>query len=837
MRNDRSITIRYRWLTTLSVLFGIALAAGCGGGGGGGSTETTYGATLNAAYVVPDITCAGTWTTGTISSPDGFFSVTVNGTMSTCVNATAPTAVAEATLPTGMDIASYESNLTSGTTSYKLTLGDSPYVTDTDASVTVTVPFTIGAVPALKQNSTYIFLRILDLSDNSLVDVVSDVDTITGQVTAKLMGLPPSMSVSVVYNPNMVAQASTGTASMNVSVPTKSKATSRTWGAAKYCVLYDSADPLVTSALATYQVTTPAATLASMVETTVAASAVAAQDAYVAAGFRQAALVIKSAAKYPCGDTMGTTSRFFIHYAHAGSSFNPTTLPFFGTFIPVVLADNNYYGSLYISPNRTNLATTDTLGPVAASVAHEMFHSIQFGYDLITWNRTSQGYIEGTASTYGRSIAMAAPTVTPVARPGSDQIFILSNFVTQNSADEVTRVDNIAYTNQDFFAFVGRKYASNSLAYLDDLLEQMKTGIAAAAGLIPNAYYQPARSVLFKAMDDAFKATLTGGASLETVYLDFLRQRAMEHDASSQLHAGEATTSGTFSSDLFEAQTTSGGKGIVSVAIDPLAVAGQTFKFGSVAPLAARAIRITASQAIAAGGTGASITVALTPQTGSIGTTFNGAAYKNGVYQALSAANTFTGFGTLATDEIIILVANIQTTVDTTSDITVTISGTSGSGGGGGGYTSTFTLTDFSLPGEGTWTPSYVFVAPDFASIGIINGIIFSDATQSYALKNLQVQLGTALITAAGTYTITGNDPFTGPAAILYSPGTDAAIAGTGQVYMSTGGTITITTFGTATGDHITGTVAATMATDATPPVTGTLGATFDFVVGSFNPL
>lgn len=832
MHTHHRNTLRCHWVKLLSVALGTIFALGCGSSGDSGSAETTYGATLNAAYVVSDITCAGTFTSGTIST--GSFSVAVNGTMSTCVNATAPTAEVENTKPTGLDIASYESNLTKGATSYKLTLGDSPYVTDTDTSVTVTVPFTVGAVPALKQNSTYIFLRILNLNDNSLVDVISDVDTTTELVTATLMGLPPSMSVSVIYNPNMVAHTSTGTASTSIAVPTRGKATSRTWGASKYCVLYDSSDALVTSALTTYQVANPTATLASMVETTVAASAVAAQDAYVAAGFRQAALVIKAAAKYPCGDTLGTTPRFFIHYANAGSSFNPSVIEFFGTYIPAVLSDNNYYGSLYISPNRANLTTADTLGPIAASVAHEMFHSVQYGYDVITWQRTTQGYIEGTATTYGRSIAMASPTVTPVARPGNSQIFMLSNFVTQNAADDVTRVDNIAYTNQDFFAFVGRKYGANSLAYLEDLFDQISTDIAIEAGFFPRAYYEPSRSLLFGSMNTSFVNTLTGAPSLSTVYIDFLRQRAMEHDTASQLHSGEPTTSGTFASGLFEVQAANGGKGLIDVSIDPLAVAGQSFKFGSVAPLAARAIRITPSQVIAAGGTGASITVAVSP----VGSSFSGATYQNGAYQgALSTTTTFTGFGMAATNEIVILVANIQTTADTPSDVTITLSGTNGTGGGGGGSTSTFSLTDFSLPGEGTWTPAYVYIMTDIASIGVIDGLIFSDVTQSYALKNLQVQFGTGTITGAGTYTITGDDPFTGPAAVLYSPGTNAAAAGTGKVYTSFGGTITITTWGTALGDHITGSVAATMQTDDTPPVTGTLGATFDFVLGSFNPL
>ncbi|MBF0105788.1 MAG: hypothetical protein HQM16_10735 [Deltaproteobacteria bacterium] len=660
--------------------------------------------------------------------------------------------------------------------------------------------------------------------------MIGDVDATSGTVTAHLMGLPPSMSVAVVYNPNMAATLSTDTADVTASASLSATkglyATLRTWGAAKYCVLYNAQDSLVTDAYNEYKNSNPTATIDAMLDDTVVAGAIAAQNAYVAAGFRQAALIIKSEDKYPCG---GTTPRFFIHYARAGSSFNPTTASFFGTYLPVIGSDGNYYGSLYISPNRQNLTTADTLGPVEASVAHEMFHAIQFGYDIITWSITAQGHIEGAASTYGRSIALSdvASPVDPVARPGSDQIFKLSNFLTQNSADLNTRVDSIAYSNQDFFAFVGRAYAGGDLAYLEDLFQQISDDIDAAAGLLPTMFYQPTRVLLFTAMDTVFQSTFNGGESLAEIYIDFVKQRAMEHDADSQLHSGEPTTSGTFNSDLFDAQATNGGVGMVDVSIDPLSVSGQSFTFGSVAPFAARAVVITPSQSVGTGGTGATLTVTVSGAD-------DGAVYVDGVYQDLSASNVFTDFGASAADKIVILLARTEIT-DSLADIDVTVSGTNGTQGETGGYVSTFEIDSWSVTGVDQLDPGSVVLVPDVAEAGILQPLIFSASSTDpmlYSSPYITIQFRYQNISGPGTYNNGTDDD--SDVYILYGDISNAI------GYDAVSGTTTFTAFGTEMGDHITGSLMADLAdtSDSENPVSkGSFSATFDLVVGSFNDL
>ncbi|MFH1654410.1 MAG: hypothetical protein ABIE74_10220 [Pseudomonadota bacterium] len=594
------------------------LSASCGGGGGGGGT--TLGDTINAGYELPELECTGTVTGGTFSS--GTFSVNIAaGVMSTCVNATDPQASATATLPTGLDIGadgSTETNVTSGTTAFTFTVGERSFNVSNTSAVTITVPYSDGAIPLVNEDSLHVFVRILNGDDNSLVDVTGTVDATGNTVTIQLTGLPSTMTAVVIYNPNMAASASTTTANTAISAVTK--ATPTTWGAAKWCVVYDTGSTTVQTALATYRTNTanPAATTDDMMKNQVANNAVNAQNYYVAAGFRQPLLRVYNTAADPC-TTLGTTARFNVHIQNGGSSFSP---PNTGAVVDV----KNYFGTLYVGTSRINLTTNDELGPVLASVAHEMLHASQGGYDYgDTYAKSIAGYEEGTATTYGRSIGVNFGTTSnaPRVRLSTNNVFMLDNYLTQNAVGGSTEwADSIAYSNQDFFAYVGRAYGGDNLSYLNTLFEQMKTDVAAQT--TDPLKFQPKRSLLFGAMNTMFQANLTGIPTLKSVYLDFLRQRTMEHNANSQLRGTEPTTSGTFNTSLFSSN------GLYNTTVDPLDVSSFSGTFGNVAPFAARAIRITPSQTVAAGGTGATIEVSLSASNGALGTGFDGAAYQNG---------------------------------------------------------------------------------------------------------------------------------------------------------------------------------------------------------------
>lgn len=814
----------------------VMLLTCCGGGGESGGSDTPVGSDLNAGYELTEITCTGTETGGPFAS--GSFNVAVaQGTMSSCVNATAPSVTADTTVPSGLDISSTETNVTSGAVAYTLALGDRGFTTTTEGAVTITAPFSPTAPAAAGKNKNpYVFLRIIDLFDNSLYDVTGVVDTTNNVVTAELLGLPPSMTIAVIYNPNMEATVSTDTANTSVASPLN-KVTPATWGAAKWCAIYDAADTAIVAALATYQQDTGDATktVADMITAQITNPAVQSQNYYVAAGFRQPALPILKTANDDCS-ALGTTSRFSINVRTKGSGYSPID--------PNTVAgpDGYRFGKLYIGANRLNLTTNDTYGPTMASVAHEMFHAIQGGYEYADpWAKSILGYEEGSATTYGRTIGVDFGTVStePKARPAGDEIFKLDRYVTQNSASATVDIDTIAYSNQDFFAYVGRQYGGNDLSYLATLFSQMRSDSAAQAS--EPLKYQPPRSLFYGSMNITFQANFTGQPTLAEVYLDFIRERAMNHNTASQLHGGEPTTAGTFNSSLFNSDA------LWSVSVDPLSVSGSSRLYGSVAPFAARAVKITPSQVVAAGGTGATITVTVEPASGSMGSAFSGYAWQNGTRTTLSSTNTFSNFGLSAADEIIIIAAKIDI-VDTNEDVKITIGGTSGSGGGGSGTASTFTLDTFTPSTEPSWTPAWVMVTPDFGDIGVIDAAISSttDIIQMATLPNMQVQLSTTQITGAGTYTIIGDNPLPGggPAAILYSPGTTAAAAGNRYVYTSSAGTVTITAWGTAIGDHIAGSFTTTAQTDTSTlnpatnlPYSGTIGGTFDFVVGSANNL
>lgn len=814
-----------------AAFFGIVVITSCGGSSGSSGSDTAVGSDLNAEYELTEIECAGTVTGGTFAN--GTFSVAVaQGTMSSCVNATNPSVSADSTVPSGLDISATETNVTSGAVAYTLGLGDRGFTTTTEGAVTITAPYDPAQVGTGKNTNPYVFLRIIDLFDNSLFDVTGVVDTVNNVVTAELMGLPSSMTVAVIYNPNMEATSSTITADTSRSSPFKM--TPQTWGGTKWCAVYDAQDAAILAALTKYRQDTglPAATVADMIQDQVTDPAVQSQNYYVAAGFRQPALPILRTANDDCS-VLGTTPRFSINVRTKGSGYSPVD--------PNTVAgpDGYRFGKLYVGANRLNLTTSDTYGPTMASVAHEMFHAIQGGYEYADpWAKSILGYEEGSATTYGRTIGVDFGTTStePKARPASDEIFKLDHYITQNSAIASVDIDTIAYSNQDFFAYVGRQYGGSDLSYLATLFGQMRIDSASQAS--EPLKYQPPRSLFYGSMNITFQANFSGQPTLEEVYLSFMRERAMDHNTASQLHGGEPTTAGTFNSALFNSDA------LWNVEVDPLDVQGAVRLYGSVAPFAARAVRITPSQAVAAGGTGATVTVTIAPSSGSVGSSFAGYAWQNGTRTTLSSTNTFSNFGLSATDEIIILLAKIDI-VDTSEDVRITIGGTSGSGGGGGGTNSTFTLDTFTLPTESSWTPAFVQVTPD-VGMGVIIGAIGSttDIIQMVTLPNLQVQMNTSQITGAGTYTIVGDDATTQPAAILYSPGTTAAAAGNRYVYTSSSGSITLSAWGTATGDHITGSFTTTAKTDTSTlnpatnlPYSGMIGGTFDFVVGSANNL
>lgn len=287
----------------------------------------------------------------------------------------------------------------------------------------------------------------------------------------------------------------------------------------------------------------------------------------------------------------------------------------------------------------------------------------------------------------------------------------------------------------------------------------------------------------------------------------------------------------------------------VSVNAGNCSVTGGRGRFTNVAPFAARALKITTSTASSAS-TGPTVTVALTPSSGSVGSTWGGFVSRSGVTaQLVSGTNEYNSFGESSSDQVIFAVANItnESTLSLDYEVTCKLAeGDSGSddssddtgGGDSGSGTSTFSLSTFSIEGESispryVWTGTALSIGWTKISVYVTESEITANSDAWASQNYLQFELSASNITGAGTYTVSGcYVESSQEATLLFNSD------GSGTNYCSDSGTLTLTAFGTNEGDHITGSMTVAMdSIGVTPAVTGTIGATFDLVVGTSNGL
>lgn len=825
-------------LFLLNAALGLVMAFGCGGTGSGteGEEGTVYGSSVNQSFEVTQPACDGATT---VSASSGSFSVvSKTGIVDPCAQAIAAPTIATATLPSDMTLNSTgETNVTSGASAYTVTVGDRSFSTSDVTSVTLTVPYTSTAPTAAGLNdSLHVLLRIKSADDNSVVDVAG---TISGSnLIVTVPGLPSSFTVAVIYNPNMAEVSATAAAASASAQPSAGKATSTSWATKQWCVVYDPAATEVINEAKTYYgiTTTPTgAQISSMVQAAVADNSVLAQNAFQNDGMRQPNIYVGTSATDPCS-ALGTTSRFMIHFMYlaSGSKFSPEDAN------EVISPQGNRYGRLYVNVSSTNRAATHALGTVYAGIAHEMHHAIQDGYDW-KWMQTTYGLAEGPAASYGITLDGKKQNLLSgiKVRDISSEAYKFSYYLLQQTRDRTTKyVDASAYSNQDFFAYVARKYwsegfCSTALCFTPTIYNQVKSDIAA------ETTPWPAYTLLWGSLNTFFQANVSGCSSgqctLKDIYLDFMRQRVMEHNSESKLGRSGETTTG-FASDLFASSSTAAQNALVTYSIDPTNVSSRTDTFSGIAPFSARAIWIKPSTTVAAGSSGATIKVTLTPLSGSLGTTFDGAAYKNGTYQALEQEMTFAGFGTSMSDAIVILLAH--TAIEgTTAAIKYTIAGDSVSATEAGGATtanSSFTISAWTVTGQPQMTPRSVILMPDITGAGFLQPQIASGefTDQQLATKPyISIQFRLAQISGAGTYAIGTSD--TAPLILVYG---DLSVP---IGFEALTGTATFTAFGSAAGDHITGSLTANMIDTGDPnkSAKGSFSADFDLVVGSFNNL
>lgn len=187
------------------------------------------------------------------------------------------------------------------------------------------------------------------------------------------------------------------------------------------------------------------------------------------------------------------------------------------------------------------------------TLAHELFHAIQWGYDIRPDNFTIgtkkfqglQAFTEGTATVLGMTYQMQGGFTGPKVflRNGSPLADVL------NGSGIDSALDGGGYPKQDYFGYVAKKYGNHSFAYLVDLFEELaKQSVQSRAAKTLGAQYV----VYNQAMDTAFKKSF--GIGLSEVFVNYALDRAYHLTTASDLRDTDAALAQKqLRADLFKA--------------------------------------------------------------------------------------------------------------------------------------------------------------------------------------------------------------------------------------------------------------------------------------------
>ena len=597
----------------------------------------------------------------------GNFAVTVaDGSISPSANAI-PVASNENTIPADIIVQSYETNVTSGAKAYTLKIGATGFHTSKVGSVRLEVPFDANLVPdKTKIDSLHVLIRIFNADDKSVVDLTGQI--VGNKIVAELTGLPSSATMTVLFNPNMAVVTSDPP---SVKSTAKSLAlTSETWATRKWAVVFDTV--AVASEVKKFlgiNVTPTTDQIKSAIKQQVADHAAGAAATYDAGGFRSPTLYVAKSTTEVGGDTYGATPRYLLHFQVNESNS-------FYTHDPQELLgpDGNHYGRVYIKETTINRKLEVTGGTIYMAIAHELFHAVQSGYDLMkssvidngtTYPSYLNGVIEGTATAYGVLLGLRhdgdSATIPQVRQwldiPGQikAETLKLEDYFLNSSG-------TAAYANQDFFVYLARTIGHNDYTYLASLFEQLRLTIEDMANKQPNqaAIQNFLKFPLLEAVYQGVDIYLSGnhGTTLNKVHEDFARNRAVEHKSESLFGRPGETTEG-LAVELFNNYPTN--PGMKDVQIDFTTANTTTINdLSLLGRLSTRAVRIRPMPGKGAG----DISITTTPNKGAFGTTVSGWLYRKESPTAamtaipLEAANTVTAFGADSGDEVILIMIN-----------------------------------------------------------------------------------------------------------------------------------------------------------------------------------
>jgi hypothetical protein len=570
-------------------------------------------------------------TGGIFNDPSGAGVTVIPGEIPSSLNATQPAMTPSPSVPSDMTIdpSQGDVNVTRGAPAYDFNLtGDGGFTTTTAGAVTISLPFDTSLIPSADRGDTLkIFVRIFNPQDGSQIEVTGDISG-TGSssiLTVETRGLPLAFTAIVIYNPNMEAVTSEeatvlDTNSLAYSAPLADKAALTAWPAQSWCVIYNLVNPNLITAVKNVLglAGNPSrAQIRGVVLDKVGGGARKSQTIYQTDGLNGPNMYIGRTA---CRDNV---SRYNIHLidSNKGAHYraddpneweNPTT-------------DNRNFGRLYM----VNSWLDGHIATVLDIIAHEMLHGIQDGYQI--WGFTPKGYKEGSAATYGRTI-------------DKNQVITVRSETLLLSASLMSPNDGERYNNEDFFAYVGKQYNVGSLNYMSGLYAQMHATIGAGVN-------DPSAATMYGAMNTYFNAKFA--QPLQTVYLDFVKQRALNHNASSQFGRPGEVVSG-FAEGLF------GATSVYKQNVNLASCNKVNLNWAGIAPFSTRAIVVNPIGVLPADSSGLNLVVKITPSASSVGALWNGFTYRTTTTSALAANNKFPTFGKLAGDQVVVLVSNLD---------------------------------------------------------------------------------------------------------------------------------------------------------------------------------
>ncbi len=628
--------------SVVMVFVAAGLASGCGGAGGPDGGDPQSG------FVVDRPECTGTWGGGAVTGAGGTTIAVTTGKVPPCANINgAPELVAVASLPAGFPYdESRESVLTVGGDAVAVDGLGRGIDVDAEGSVTITMGYEPIKLPSESpvETSTNTFIRIWDPATGMAHDVNGHLDVDAQTVTVELPGLPAGATMAVVNRPARVAVTTSDP--VFVSMPVGRAATPfGTWAGRDWCVIHDYDSAELRDAVRAVEglgFDPEPAQIAHTVRARVAQAGRDAQAVYESLGLRAPWLYVSDDPEGPCGDVLGATPRYEIHVIdQVGSHYMPEDVQ------EATGVDGARYGRIYIRSRRVGDGPATVLGTVKASVAHEMVHAIQKGYEIL--GNTVQGLNEGTATVAG--LYLDKGTIGVRSMDGSETFRMPWYLMVFD--------DGFSYTNQDFFAFVAKRIGGSSLAFLPVTFQAMRDAISSEmSGYTAQADMDAVRAnpgvfVVHKALDAAINQVVPG-MGLSDMYKDFVTQRLFYHGPESIFGRDGETTYG-FAAELYPPSTASWGSiQDVTSSMDQCVMSDNSVKIASLCPFQTSAIRIRATDVPSPERLG-DLEISLTSGAGDVITAW---VWRNDQLQTVDGATVIADFGTFDGDEIDIVVAN-----------------------------------------------------------------------------------------------------------------------------------------------------------------------------------